>query len=339
MLIRTGDSYVAEYGLISFRVGKKLVVGDMKNPGLESVIYTAQENERLWRFEASEKYVCWFADIENSDGVLHQYQLRCYNRATGELSTVDAADLRDTETMGPMTFTGTYDNKVYWVKTDYEQAITSIMQYNLDTNELAVIASEGLLDNESCDCEIIHFMDVKDQYLFYATRGLADEQATELIVLDLAAGGAELLRVKLPEIDRGRNNTDGERLFPVYIYGLSYDPPTQAFALYYRSGERDGVAYYRVGDEKVTEFFTPSSQDYLCADKIALDAESKAIYYTVYSMISGMVADHYEGIRFNYETYTVKRLPRCFWMMSDGYMCFGAGDDGINEVVWTIFDN
>jgi len=333
MLIQTGDSYVAEYGSFNRYTAPTLAVGDLQNPGQESVIYTAAADEHFYWFYATESYVCWFVKLEDADETRHQ--LRCYARATGELRSIDAAELRGEEDRRQMTFAGTYEDYIYWTAIDYDAKVTRIMRCHMPTNATVCVASEDFLPGGDGGTNL-HHMKIKDNYLIYALQGAEGARGAVLVVLDLAQDGAELLCAELPAIDKGRNSS-GAPMQPAWIYGMDYDPVTQSFALYYHSGARDGVGYYRVGDERVTEFYTPSSQGYLYADRIELDANANTIYYNVYTMVSGSVIDHYEGVAYNYTAHRAKQLPRCFWLMPGGQLGFGDGKNGPDKVVWTVF--
>ena len=95
-----------------------------------------------------------------------------------------------------------------------------------------------------------------------------------------------------------------------HVFAASYDSVNDTCALYYADGDSEDIGFLKEGDTTISSVFTFAENHYAYQDK--LECDNGHIYWIDQANVSGMVADHYKLVDYNYLEHKVVETPRAF---------------------------
>ena len=240
-----------------------ILIGE--NPDSLNEIYNV-DDVTIWYFDADNDAVVW------SERSTEFYTYKLYRFDTRNVETIYQASLEDGYQAVNI---GIYAKSAYYCLVDYKKQDVSVLAYNFETGSTTVVYDIPYEEKNQP-----HTINVEDEYLSFAC-------ADEIAVINLK-NNETVFKTKLPEEVK-------------YTYAVSYDGINDVCALYYADEDSEDIAVLKEGDAEISSLCTFSKNYYAYMEKI--ECYDGHLYWIKQANVSGMVADHYTFVDYDYLTH------------------------------------
>ena len=237
-------------------------------------IYAA-DDVSIWYFEANETGIVWCEKTEE----FYTYKVYAFETQKVEvLSQVPAAEEYQPQNVE------IFHNTCYYCTIDYQQQKVYVRAYDIESKNTTDVYTAAFVEENQP-----YGICAEDAYLSFFCTG-------QITVLNLE-NNEIVMDSLLPSVVKR-------------VFCVSYDCKNNTFALYYADADSEDIGIWKEGDSEIVSLFTFNENRYAYRDKI--ECCDGHIYWITQSNISGMVADHYLLVDYDYLNHKPVETTRTF---------------------------
>lgn len=229
----------------------------------------------IWCFEANDKAIVW---CEKSQ------EFYIYKVFVFETQKIDTIFQVPAEAGYQSQNIGIFLGNVYYCVIDYEKQEVRVLAYNIESKTTTEVYTDEFLEERQP-----YSINLDNEFLSFVC-------SDHIKVLNLQSNESVFDSALSSSVK--------------YVFGVSYDSMNDTCALYYADSDSEDIGVLKEGENDIVSIFTFSKNHYAYQDKI--ECHDGHLYWIAQANVSGMIADHYTLIDYNYLEHKVVETNRTF---------------------------
>ncbi len=250
-----------------------------KTPDSLEEVYTVSD-VNIWYFKADGNAVVW-CEQTDKDNIF-----KVYTDDSGKVETFFKTTKEpDYQTMN----VGVYNNKAYYCYVDYKNKEVSVLAYDIISKETNTVHKVPFVEESQP-----YSINIEKEYLSFT-----------------CSDKIEVLNLNENVISFEASLSDDIK----YVFTASYDKYNDTCAVYYADEDSEDIGVIKSGEKQILSVYTFSENYYAFKEKV--ECNNGHIYWIRQANVSGMLADNYCFIDYNYIDHKPNEMERTFAFLRD----------------------